>query len=102
VAALERFLARVSHVRIPIIAGLQPLDSLRAAEYMANEVPGVQVPDALVERMRAADAAGAAAAEGLAIARETAARLKDLVRGIQVEVTRRNFETALAVLDEVR
>jgi 5,10-methylenetetrahydrofolate reductase len=102
VAALERFLARVSHVRIPIVAGLQPLDSLRAAEYMANEVPGVQVPDALVERMRAADTAGAAAAEGLAIARETAARLKDLVQGIQVEVTRRNFDTALAVLDEVR
>ncbi len=102
VAALERFLARVSHVPIPIIAGLQPFDSLRAAEYMANEVPGVQVPDALVERMRAADAAGAAAAEGLAIAQETAARLKDLVRGIQVEVTRRNFETALAVLDGVR
>jgi methionine synthase I (cobalamin-dependent)/5,10-methylenetetrahydrofolate reductase len=102
VAALERFLARVAHTRIPIIAGLQPFDSLRRAEYMANEVPGVQVPDALVERMRAADAAGAAAEEGLAIARETAAALKGLVQGIQVEVARRNFETALSVLDVVR
>ena len=102
VAALERFLARVAHVRIPIIAGLQPFDSLRRAEYMANEVPGVQVPDALVERMRAADAAGAAAAEGLAIAREIATALKGLVQGIQVEVARRNFESAMSVLDVVR
>ncbi len=102
VAALERFLARVAHVRIPVIAGIQPLESLRRAEYMANEVPGVQVPHTLVERMRAADAAGAAAQEGLAIAREIAVALRGLVQGIQVEVTRRNFETALSVLDVVR
>ena len=36
-----------------------PFESLRHAEFMANEVPGVRVPDALVERMRRADGAGA-------------------------------------------
>ena len=39
--------------RMPIVAGVWPFESARNAEFMANEVPGVSVPDALVERMRA-------------------------------------------------
>ena len=50
--------------RIPILAGIMPLESLRHAEFMANEVPGVHVPEAVVERMRRAENAGRAAAEG--------------------------------------
>ena len=102
VGALERFLKRVEHVRIPIIAGLSPFDSLRRAEYMANEVPGVQVPAALVDRMRAAETAGTAADEGLAIAREIAAELRGMVQGLQIEASRRNFEAALSILDVTR
>jgi len=98
----EQFLKRIAHVRIPIIAGLSPFDSLRRAEYMANEVPGVQVPEQLVERMRAADTPQAAMAEGLAIAREIAAALRDLVQGIQIAMPTRNFDSLLAVLDIVR
>ncbi len=49
-----------------------PFESARNAEFMANEVPGVRVPEALMERMRRADGADAAAAEGIAIAREIA------------------------------
>ena len=46
---------------IPILAGVMPLESLRHAEFMANEVPGVHVPDGVVERMRRAENAGRAA-----------------------------------------
>ena len=53
-----------------------PLESVRHAEFMANEVPGVRVPDAVVERMRRADADGRAADEGLAIAREIVAEIR--------------------------
>ena len=49
---LERFLERISHVRIPIIAGIWPLVSVRNAEFLANEVPGVSVPDPVIERSR--------------------------------------------------
>ena len=57
---------------MPVIAGVFPFESARNAEFMANEVPGVRVPEALLERMRRADGPEAAAAEGIAIAREIA------------------------------
>jgi methionine synthase I (cobalamin-dependent)/5,10-methylenetetrahydrofolate reductase len=66
---LMTFLRRVEHVRIPIIAAVMPFDTLRHAEYMANEVPGVRVPSQVLDRLRRADASGNVAAEGLAIAR---------------------------------
>ena len=53
----------------------------RNAEFMANEVPGVRVPDALLDRMRRADGQEAAAAEGIAIAREIARELRQSVQG---------------------
>ncbi len=53
-----------------------PFESARHADFMANEVPGLFVPDALLDRMRRADADGRAADEGLAIAREIAAEIR--------------------------
>jgi homocysteine S-methyltransferase len=99
VPELTAFLSRIEKVRIPIIAGITPLDSLRHAEFMANEVPGVHVPDAVIERMRRAEAAGHAAAEGLAIAREIAAQIRPLVQGIQISAAAGAIETALGVVD---
>ena len=96
---LSRFLGRVDGFRIPVIAAVVPLESLRHAEFMANEVPGVHVPDAVVERMRAAEAGGRAAAEGLAIAREIAAEIRPLVQGLQITTAAGSPETALAVID---
>ena len=55
-AQLDRFLAHAESFRIPVVAGIWPLVSLRNAEFLANEVPGVSVPDAIVDRMRAASA----------------------------------------------
>src|SRR5574340_783691 len=83
----ERFLDRIARVRIPVLAGLAPFESVRHAEFLANEVPGVYVPEALVERMRAAEAGGGATEEGLAIAHEIAERLRTLVQGLQITVS---------------
>jgi methionine synthase / methylenetetrahydrofolate reductase(NADPH) len=84
VVAFERVLKRIEHVRIPIVAGLAPFESVRHAEFLANEVPGVHVPDALLDRMRRAEAAGRASAEGLAMAREIASALRGVVEGLQI------------------
>jgi len=83
---LAVFLDRVREFRIPVLASLWPLTSLRTAEYLANEVPGVQVPATVLERMRAAQTRGreAAAAEGLAIAREVLEVIRPLVQGVQI------------------
>lgn len=99
IGVLETFLKRIEGVRIPIIAGLWPFDSVLNAEFLANEVPGVSVPPELLQRMRRAEDAGDAPAEGVAIAREIGGRLKGLVQGIQVSAPSDNIDAALAVIE---
>ena len=102
VAAFERLLKRIEHVRLPIVAGVYPFESVRNAEFMANEVPGVRVPDALIDRMRRADGPDAAIREGIAIARGIALELRGAVQGLQVSTPGGDAEAALAVLDGLR
>jgi len=96
---LEAFLQRVEEYRIPIVAGIWPLLSLRNAEFLANEVPGVSVPDEVLARMRAAQEKGkeAALAEGVQIAREMFARVRGMVQGVQVSAPFGKVEVALEV-----
>jgi homocysteine S-methyltransferase len=82
--ALDAFLARTTHVRIPMLAVVRPFDSVRHAEYLANEVPNLRVPDTLLERMRAAGTPDAAAAEGVAIAREIVSAVRARSQGVQI------------------
>jgi homocysteine S-methyltransferase len=102
-AQLERFLGRV-RAPIPIIAGIWPLASLRNAEFLANEVPGVQLPQAVIERMRLAQERGTAAAraEGVAIAAEMVEAVKDLVQGVQVTAPAGRVGAAIDVLASLK
>ncbi len=96
---LEAFLKRVEQFKIPIVAGIWPLVSLRNAEFLANEVPGVNVPEEVLTRMRQATEKGkeAALAAGVAIAREMFARVKAMVQGVQVSAPFGKVEVALQV-----
>jgi len=47
--------ARGLHERVKILAGVAPLKSVRMAEYMNAHVPGIQVPDHLIQRLKKAD-----------------------------------------------
>jgi methionine synthase / methylenetetrahydrofolate reductase(NADPH) len=82
--ALQQFVAKTAHVHIPLIAAVRPLDSLRHAEYLANEVPNVHVPPRFLERMRQAGSAERERAEGIEIAREIARAVQDVAQGLQV------------------
>jgi methionine synthase / methylenetetrahydrofolate reductase(NADPH) len=99
---LERFLARIEGFRLPVLAGIAPLDSLRHTEFMANEVPGVRVPEAVVDRMRRAEERGAAAAEGLAIAREVTGAIRSMVQGLQISTTSGAAAAALGLIEAAR
>src|SRR3954463_7774358 len=79
-SGFERCLKRIESARLPVIAGIFPFDSARNAEFIANEVPGVRVPDVLLDRMRRTDTHEAAVAEGVAIAREIATGLRRSVQ----------------------
>ena len=85
-------------MRIPILAGILPLDSLRHAEFMANEVPGrAACRTRCSSGCGEADAAGRAADEGIAIAREVVAGIRPLVQGIQIATAAGAIEAALDV-----
>ena len=96
---LEVFLRRVEQHRIPVVAGIWPLVSYRNAEFLANEVPGVSVPQEVLDRMRRAQEKGkdAALAEGVQIAKEMFALVKQDVQGIQVSAPFGKVEVALEV-----
>jgi homocysteine S-methyltransferase len=99
VGQLERFLETIEHTRIPIVAGIWPLVSLRNAEFLANEVPGVVVPGSIIERMGRASAKSKehGVAEGIAIAREMLERVRPHVQGVQVSAPFGRVELALDV-----
>ncbi|HEX3145376.1 MAG TPA: bifunctional homocysteine S-methyltransferase/methylenetetrahydrofolate reductase [Pyrinomonadaceae bacterium] len=96
---LREFLKRIEHCRIPIIAGIWPLVSFRNAEFLHNEVPGVRVTPEIMERMRAASAISKEEGrdEGLRIARESLAEVRDLIQGVQVSAPFGNVKYALEV-----
>ena len=98
---LREFLKRIEHCRIPIVAGIWPLVSFRNAEFLHNEVPGVRVTPAIMERMRAASAISKEAGrdEGLKIARESLLEVRDLIQGVQVSAPFGNVKYALDVFE---
>ena len=95
---LESFLRRIEHCRIPVIAGIWPLVSVRNAEFMKNELR-VSVPDAILERMTKAPNPEAARAEGVAIAREMLLAVRHTVQGAQVSAPQGRYSSAVDVLE---
>jgi homocysteine S-methyltransferase len=100
-ATFERLYRRIESCGIPILAGVWPFGSLIDAEFMANEVPGVRVPEPVLDRMRRAENAESAAAQGIAIARETITAIRGMVQGVHIAAPEGRIDAALAVLDGI-
>ncbi len=96
---LARFLDRVAEFRVPVLVGILPLASYRNAEFLHNEVPGMQIPEAIRERMRKAATAEAARDEGIAIAQESLLAARPLVQGVYIMPPFGRVESALRVLE---
>ncbi len=95
---LEVFLKRIEHCRIPVVAGIWPLTSIRNAEFMKNELR-VSVPDPILERMAKASTADAARAEGVQIAREMLIAVRSTCQGAQVSAPLGRYTSAVDVLE---
>src|SRR5437588_1923471 len=98
IGLLETFLRRIEHCRIPVLAGIWPLVSVRNAEFMKNELR-VSVPDPIIERMGRDPSAEAARAEGIQIAREMLNKVRGLVQGAQVSAPLGRYSAAIEVLE---
>jgi len=97
---LETFLKRIEGFRIPIVAGIWPLTSLRNAEFMKNDLR-VSVPDEILARMGRASTPDAARAEGILIAQEMLAAARTMVQGVQVSAPFGRYGAAADVLAAV-
>lgn len=102
VGPLLRFIDAIPELRdgrIPLIAGIWPLASYRNAEFMRNEVPGVVVPDSVMERMAKPAAKEDQRKVGIEIAREAIASIRGKVAGVQISAPFGNVNTAIAVME---
>ena len=102
VEPLLRFIDAIPELRdgtVPLIAGIWPLASYRNAEFMRNEVPGVVVPDSVMERMAAPATKEEQRQVGIAIAREAIASIRGKVAGAQISAPFGNVNTAIAVME---
>jgi homocysteine S-methyltransferase len=98
---LEQFLRRIESFRIPVIAGIWPLTSVKNAEFMRNELK-VSMPEEILVRMAAAATPEAARAEGIAIAQEMLRQVRDEVQGVQVSAPFGKYKAAAQVLGFAR
>jgi homocysteine S-methyltransferase len=102
VPRLAVFLDRIRHLPIPVLATITPLTSFRNAEFMNNEVPGIVIPPAMLERMRDADTGDKARAEGVKIAQEILAQVRDLVQGAVISAPFGRYAMAVEVASVLR
>jgi homocysteine S-methyltransferase len=97
--ALLRFLEKVRQHGIPIVAGVWPLASYRNAVFMQNEVPGVEIPQSIMDRLASVESREDQMKMGIEIAQEAVRRIHDSVAGIQVSAPLGKVATALAVIE---
>jgi 5,10-methylenetetrahydrofolate reductase len=93
---LDRFLSRIKHLNLPVLLGLLPLQSYRHAEFLHNEVPGIEVPRWARDRLR--DAGKDAADAGIRMCRELLSGSRGLVQGAYLMPSFGRYETVLRVL----
>jgi homocysteine S-methyltransferase len=100
-ATFHRLYKRLESARVPILVGIRPFENIIDAEFMANEVPGIRVPDQVLDRMRRARNEDEAFAQGIAIARETLVAVRGMVQGVDIAAPGGRIDAALAVLDGI-
>ncbi|WP_348261885.1 bifunctional homocysteine S-methyltransferase/methylenetetrahydrofolate reductase [Telmatobacter sp. DSM 110680] len=97
---LEEFLNRIEGHRIPVIAGIWPLTSLRNAEFMKNDLR-VSMPEEIMLRMAQANTPDAARKEGILIAQEMLEAVRPMVQGVQVSAPFGRYTAAAEVIASV-
>jgi homocysteine S-methyltransferase len=99
VELVEKMLARTAHLNMPVLIGVLPLVSYKNAEFLHNEVPGMQIPEPIRERMRRATPGAEARKEGVRIAREMLFAVRERVQGAYLMPPLGKYELALEVLE---
>ena len=98
---LDRFLTDTAGFGVPVLLGLMPLASHRNAEFIHNEIPGMQIPSNIRQRMQRVDKGPLARAEGVRIAQEALLVARDRVRGAYIMPALGRYEAAIEILEAI-
>ena len=101
VESLEAFLEKVRLDDLYLIAGIWPLVSLRNAEFMKNEVPGVYVPDSVIEYIARYETREDQLKAGIEIARSMVDKVLSFAHGIQVSAPFGKYPLAVQVAERL-
>lgn len=102
---LESFLAKCkSFLNIPFFVGVLPLASLKNAEFLHNEVPGMQIPPRVMDKLRAAPDSGAQRQIGLEVAKDSLREAKAMraVKGVYIFPPFGKYEAVVDLLKVIR
>ncbi|MCH8345815.1 MAG: methylenetetrahydrofolate reductase [Chloroflexi bacterium] len=98
---LEKFVAKTKRFGLPLIVGVLPLHNSRHAEFLHKDVPGMQIPDAVRERMRrAGDEDGPK--EGQAMARDFLAFCRERCAGVYLVPSFGRYDLAAELVAEIK
>ncbi|MDX1600053.1 MAG: bifunctional homocysteine S-methyltransferase/methylenetetrahydrofolate reductase [Anaerolineales bacterium] len=92
--------SRYGPLDLPILAGILPLYNERHAAFLHNEVPGIQIPDDVQDRMQSAgdDSRG----EGVRIARELLETLRQKIQGVYLMPPFSRYDMAAEIIESLR
>ncbi len=96
---MEEFMKKIDHLKIPVMVGIMPLRSYRHAEFLHNEIPGINIPDSVREKFRAAGKNGAVL--GVKIAAEFLRESKHMVTGAYMLPPFKKYQMAIEIMDAV-
>jgi len=100
-SVLDRFLTDTAGFGVPVLLGLMPLASHRNAEFIHNEIPGMQIPSNIRQRMQRVDKGPLARAEGVRIAQEALLSARARVRGAYIMPALGRYEAAVEILEAI-
>ncbi len=99
VHSLESFMKKIDHLKIPVMVGIMPLRSYRHAEFLHNEIPGINIPDPVRDKFRQAGKNGAAL--GVKLAAEFLRESKQMVAGAYMLPPFKKYQMAIEIMDSI-
>ncbi len=97
---LSEFERRAGKLPVPHVLGILPLESYRHAELLHNEVPGMWVPDDIMERMKRAGEHGRE--EGLLITQEFIEQARAHVQGVYIITSYGRYDAAVELVRSLK
>ena len=82
--SFEKFVSKIEKYKTKILAGIIVLKSAKMAEFMNKNIPGIKVPEPLIEELRAASDKEQAVQVGIDIAVRTIHAVRGFCHGVHI------------------